>query len=195
MKRVGGAVCGALISIWLMTGTALACGFDLVTIPQVAREADHVVLGTVRDRVGQRVYTYTLHVQRVLKGGAVPHNWVIRHAGVSDCGMPILDVGQQVVLEYYQPGRVTTGPWFYAWKIQPNGKVLFSDSHEPPLPKTLNALLALYAAVPDTSMSLTTPRSTDRNSPAMVLLALAAMAGGTASWRRSRLPCGRSRPS
>ena len=118
MRATGIGLCAALLAVLAIAPSALACGFDQVTIERTTREADRIVLGTVEDRTGVGLYAYTIRVELVIKGPALPADWVIRDAGASDCGMPALGVGQRFVLEYYRPGRITTGPWFYAWRDQ-----------------------------------------------------------------------------
>ena len=180
------AACAALVAVLLTSTTVFACGFSPVSIAQAMRDADRIVLGTVRERIGAGLATYTIHVERNIKGPTLFSDWVIRNAGASDCGMPSLFVGERVVLEYYRPGRITTGPWFYAWKIASDGTVAFSDSHEPPLPRTLSELLARYADAtpPDTSTG-SDPESTRGDELLSVfVLAVAAVAGAIASLRR-----------
>ena len=171
----------AILAVLAAAPATLACGFDQVSVARTAREADAVVLGTVVKRAGTGTYTYTLRVERVIRGPARSSRWVIRHAGVSDCGMLILAVGERVVIEYYQPGRKTTGPWFYAWKVMPDGKLAFSDSHLPPLPATLDDLLARYAAAPDTA---TAPAAPPAGRPLPAVLLMVAVASVAVSWRR-----------
>lgn len=132
MRRVVLALSAAVVAIWLESATAFACSTDLQPVSRIAYQADRIVLGRVVNRVGVGLDTYTIDVERVIKGPTLPTLWVIKDAGASDCGMPRLDLAQRVVLEYYSPGRVTTGSWFYAWTIEPDGKVAYSDSHEPP---------------------------------------------------------------
>jgi hypothetical protein len=183
------AVWAALVAVSVSSATALACGFDLVTVSRTAREADRVVVGMVANRVGLARFTYTIDVEQVVKGRELPARWVIRDAGARDCGMPSLDIGERVVLEYYRPGRITTGPWFYALKIEKDGKVAFDDSHQPPLPRTLDDLLALYeeALPPDTSTvpSVTTTGSESRPLFA-AMIAIGALLAAAATLRRSR---------
>lgn len=176
----------ALVSVLLASTTAFACGFSPISIAQAMRGADQIVLGTVSDRIEAGLSTYTIHVERIIKGPALPSDWVIRNAGASDCGMPALMVGERIVLEYYKPGRITTGPWFYAWKIASDGTVAYSDSHQPPLPRTLSELLAMYAHVtpPDTSVRSDPGPARRDDLPSVFVLAAAAVAGAIASWRR-----------
>lgn len=183
------ALCAALLASVAMSAPALACSFDLVTVERTMREADRVVLGTVAQRLGVGIHTYTIRVERIIKGPALPNEWVIRNAGSSDCGMPLLMVGQRVVLEFYEPGRITTGPWLYSWRIEPDGTVAFSDSHAPPLPSTLDDLLALYAAAkpPDTSTSSESATGTRGAEPVVVLIA-SWLVGLLAAWRRAPQP-------
>jgi hypothetical protein len=189
MRQALIGLCGALLAALAISTTALACGFDQVTVERTMREADRIVLGTVDERAGLGLYTYTIRVERVIKGLALPAHWVIRDAGVSDCGMPLLAVGQRFVLEYYKPGRITTGPWFYGWRIEPDGTVALSDSHAPPLPATLDDLLALYAAAkpPDTSTAPSNEATgTDGAVPALLLTAGWILAVVTTLRRTSR---------
>ena len=185
MRAVAAAFSGALVVAIMTAGPAAACGFDLISVSRTSRDADRIVLGVVSDRAGTAVYTYAIRVERVSKGPSLPDRWLIRDAGVSDCGMPILAIGERVVLEYYDPGRITDGPWFYAWKINGDGTVAFSDSHKPPLPKTLEQLLAWYSAAglpPDTSTELPVAPP----SGAVLVLIAAGLLGWVASWRRWR---------
>jgi hypothetical protein len=136
----------------------------------------------VIDRVGVGLDTYTIEVERVIKAPRLPKHWVIRDAGARDCGMPRLDRGERVILEFYRPGRITIGPWFYAWKIEPDGKVAFSDSHQPPLPRTLADLLALYAAAGLPATSTDPPEQT----PVTPVPAIAGLLAAFATWLRTR---------
>lgn len=191
MNGLAVAALAAVVATFTFVRPAAACGFDLVKVAQTARDADRIVLGTVSTRFGQGLFSYTIRGESVIKGGPLPENWSIRDAGASDCGMPRLDVGERVVLEYYDPGRITTGPWFYAWKINRDGTVAFSDSHQPPLPKTLDELLARYAAAalpPDTA---TEPLEA-RRPPTLLLLTVAGLLGLASSWRRFRPRTGSS---
>lgn len=186
MREMIFALWVAVLLIVVAPAGAFACGFEPMPLNRVAREADRIVLGRVIDRVGVGLDTYTIEVERVIKGPRLPKHWVIRDAGASDCGMPRLNRGERVVLEFYRPGRITTGPWFYAWKLDPNGRVAFSDSHQPPLPHTLADLLARYAAagLPDTSTD--SPGQT----PITPVPAIAGLLGAFAIWRRTS-PAGR----
>ena len=191
MKRTLLAAGGALVAMLVISTTALACGFSQVAIAQTMREADRIVLGTVRERTGVGLVTYTIRVERVIKGPTLPLDWVIPNAGGSDCGMPSLFVGQRVVLEYYRPGRITAGPWFYAWTIASDGSIAFSDSHLPPLPRTLHELLARYvaSAPPDTAIFPKAAPTGRVDFAAVLLLAAGAVAGAISSWTRgSRRP-------
>lgn len=189
MTRILAAVCGALVAVAVSSATALACGYDLVTVSRTAHDADSIVLGAVADRIDLGLFTYTIRVERVIKGPQLPASWIIRNAGASDCGMPRLDVGERIVLEYYRPGRITTGPWFYVWRIEKDGAVALDDVHQPPLPGTLDDLLALYveALPPDTS---TAPPDTvtgaDGLSPFGAMIAVGALLAALETWRWSR---------
>jgi hypothetical protein len=192
MKRVLLAVSAALGAVWLASGSASACSTDLQSVSRIAHRADRIVLGSVIKRVGIGLDTYTIEVERVIKGPSLPTRWVINDAGASDCGMPRLNVGQRVVLEYFNPGRVTTGPWFYAWTIKSDGTLAYSDSHEPPLPETIDNLLALYAAagLPDTATEASGPPagmfgSVSDLPPNAVCIAIAGLIGGYLTWRRT----------
>ena len=187
MRQTLVALCGALIAALAISTTAIACGFDQVTIERAMREADSIVLGTVDERAGLGLYTYTIRVERIIKGAALPARWVIQDAGASDCGMPVLSVGQRFVLEYYAPGRMTTGPWFYGWRIEPDGTVAFSDSHTPPLPATLEDLLALYAAAkpPDTSTAPSMEATRTDGAALVGLIVASSLVGMLASLRRT----------
>lgn len=143
MREMIFALWVAVLLIVVAPAGAFACGFEPMPLNRVAREADRIVLGRVIDRVGVGLDTYTIEVERVIKGPRLPKHWVIRDAGASDCGMPRLNRGERVVLEFYRPGRITTGPWFYAWKLDPNGRVAFSDSHQP---RSLTLLLTCSRA-------------------------------------------------
>ena len=86
--------------------TALSCSTSQVSIAEVALQSDRIVVGTVNARDGDCPWTYTITVERVVKGPPLGATWVIPDAHASDCGMPRLDVGRRVVLEYREPGTV-----------------------------------------------------------------------------------------
>lgn len=139
----------------LVARPAAACQGPPLDLATVVRDVDAIALVEVMDRADHGGgYDYTLRVERVLKGAVGP-TWTIGEVGTSDCGMPRLEIGDRVVLEYWAPGRMvdTPGPqaWFLAWAVAGNDRVTPSWPHEP-APQTLDALMAAIGRVlPDTA--------------------------------------------
>lgn len=145
----------AIAFAFVVARPVAACQGPPLELATVARNVDVIALVEVLDRADHGGgYDYTLRVERVLKGAVGP-TWTIGEVGTSDCGMPRLEVGDRVVLEYWAPGRMvdTPGPqaWFLAWSVAGDDRVTPSWPHEP-APETLDALMAAIGRVlPDTA--------------------------------------------
>jgi hypothetical protein len=95
--------------------------------------------------------------------------------------MPRLDVGERVVIEMFEPGRMSPGAWFYAWKFAADGTA--RSEYHAESPTTLARLLRLYAiALPDTS---TAPASSESAPWALVGVACVVVVAATATVRRT----------
>ena len=187
--RLGRLVFAAALGATLLAATprqVLACSYAPLPVSEIAAAADRVVLGRVLEVAGEYVWTYTIEVELVIKGDPLPQPWIIDGAGSSDCGMPRLNAGEHVVLEYYKPGRMYDGPWFYAWKFEPDGTIGYWEAHQPIEPPTLTQLLAEYAALglPETSTEpLAGPEPASWLPPATGLLwAVLLLLGWRARW-------------
>jgi hypothetical protein len=187
----GTALATSALAVLTIAGPVAACQGPGNPLKAIVRQADRIIIGRVVSKTGDGVnipWRYRIQVEKVVKGGPLPDVWETGKLRDNECSQYWLDVGDHLVLEYYNPTPALDSAHFFEWTIADDGSVVPGGHHRRPYggsyPRTLDELIAFYDAyLPDTGTATgATHPQPGTEQPTLIALGAAGAAGAGAWW-------------